>query len=62
MNKFIDRPAEESLRPIIQSLAGSQIREVVNASLDQTDILKFWFGNCQTSETPRVLQSFGLQL
>ncbi len=36
--------AQNHLRPTIQSLAGSQIREVVNASLDQSDMLKFWFG------------------
>lgn len=46
--------AQNHLRGTIQSLAGSQIREVVNASLNQTDILKFWFGESDEVTHPAV--------
>ncbi len=32
------------MRPIIQSLPGSLIREVANAALGRSDVLAFWFG------------------
>lgn len=32
------------IRPAIQSLPASRIREVANAGLGRTDVLKFWFG------------------
>jgi aspartate/methionine/tyrosine aminotransferase len=32
------------MRQTIQSLEGSKIRQVVNASLGQPDVLRFWFG------------------
>jgi aspartate/methionine/tyrosine aminotransferase len=32
------------MRTTIQNLQGSQIRQVVNASLGRTDVLRFWFG------------------
>ncbi len=46
--------AHNHLRNTIQSLAGSQIREVVNASLDQPDLLKFWFGESDEVTHPAV--------
>jgi len=47
------------LRSTIQSLAGSQIREVVNFAssrnvIDQPDILKFWFGESDEVTHPAV--------
>ncbi|HVE90280.1 MAG TPA: aminotransferase class I/II-fold pyridoxal phosphate-dependent enzyme, partial [Burkholderiaceae bacterium] len=32
------------IRPTIEALAASRIREVANAGIGRTDILKFWFG------------------
>ena len=32
------------MRPVIQSLPGSKIREVANAGLGRDDVLAFWFG------------------
>ncbi len=46
--------AHNHLRHTIQSLAGSQIREVVNAAIDQPDILKFWFGESDEVTHPAV--------
>ena len=42
------------MRKIIQSLAGSQIREVVNSAIDRPDILKFWFGESDEVTHPAV--------
>ena len=42
------------MRTIIQNLAGSQIREVVNSAIDQPDILKFWFGESDEVTHPAV--------
>ncbi|MDI9334748.1 MAG: pyridoxal phosphate-dependent aminotransferase [Cytophagales bacterium] len=49
--------AQRHLRPSIQSLAGSQIREVVNSALDQTSILKFWFGESDEVTHPAVREA-----
>ncbi len=46
--------AQNHLRPVIQSLAGSQIREVVNSAIDAPDILKFWFGESDEVTHPAV--------
>ena len=32
------------MRPAIDQLPGSQIREVANAGLGRSDVLPFWFG------------------
>ena len=42
------------MRTIIQNLAGSQIREVVNSAIDKPDILKFWFGESDEVTHPAV--------
>ena len=46
--------AHHHIRPTIQSLAGSQIREVVNSAIDAPDILKFWFGESDEVTHPAV--------
>ena len=46
--------AQNHLRSTIQSLAGSQIREVVNSAIDAPDILKFWFGESDEVTHPAV--------
>jgi aspartate/methionine/tyrosine aminotransferase len=45
------------MRKIIQNLAGSQIREVVNSAIDQPDILKFWFGESDEVTHPAVREA-----
>jgi aspartate/methionine/tyrosine aminotransferase len=45
------------MRKIIQNLAGSQIREVVNSAIDQPDILKFWFGESDEVTHPAVVEA-----
>ncbi len=32
------------IRPLIESLPASRIREVANAGIGRADVLKFWFG------------------
>jgi hypothetical protein len=32
------------MRPVIQTLPASKIREVANAGLGRSDIMAFWFG------------------
>lgn len=44
-------------RPTIQSLAGSQIREVVNAAMGQSDLLTFWFGESDEVTHPAVIEA-----
>ena len=46
--------ANNYLHNTIQSLAGSQIREVVNAAMDTPDIFKFWFGESNEVTHPAV--------
>lgn len=46
--------ANNYLHNTIQSLAGSQIREVVNAAMDTPDIFKFWFGESDEVTHPAV--------
>ncbi len=45
------------MRKIIQNLAGSQIREVVNSAIDAPDILKFWFGESDEVTHPAVIEA-----
>jgi len=45
------------MRKIIQNLAGSQIREVVNSAIDQPDILKFWFGESDEVTHTAVIEA-----
>jgi aspartate/methionine/tyrosine aminotransferase len=43
----VDNPAPlgaEMIRPTIEALPASRIREVANAGIGRSDILKFWFG------------------
>ena len=43
----MDNPAPlgaEMIRPTIEALPASRIREVANAGIGRSDILKFWFG------------------
>jgi aspartate/methionine/tyrosine aminotransferase len=48
-------PALNHLRPVVAGLEGSLIREVANAGMGRTDVLKFWFGESDavTPETVR---------
>jgi aspartate/methionine/tyrosine aminotransferase len=57
MNKLSNQTARHDVRPAIQALQGSQIREVVNAAIDQTDILKFWFGESDEVTHPAVIEA-----
>jgi aspartate/methionine/tyrosine aminotransferase len=61
MNKLSNQSANQSashdLRPAIQFLQGSQIREVVNAAIDQVDVLKFWFGESDEVTHPEVIEA-----
>ena len=61
MNKLSNQSANQSashdLRPTIQFLQGSQIREVVNAAIDQVDVLKFWFGESDEVTHPAVIEA-----
>ena len=43
------------MRPSIQQLPGSRIREVANAGLGRTDVLPFWFGESD-EVTPAVVR------
>jgi aspartate/methionine/tyrosine aminotransferase len=44
------------MRTTIQNLQGSQIRQVVNASLGRSDVLKFWFGESD-QDTPEAVRA-----
>ena len=44
------------MRTTIQALQGSQIRQVVNASLGRSDVLKFWFGESD-QDTPEAVRA-----
>ncbi len=44
------------MRTSIQALQGSQIRQVVNASLGRSDVLKFWFGESD-QDTPEAVRA-----
>ena len=48
------------MRTTIQNLQGSQIRQVVNASLGRTDVLRFWFGESD-EVTPQVVCDAAVQ-
>lgn len=51
------------MRPTIESLEGSRIRQVVNAALGQPDVLRFWFGESDevTSDAVREAAIRSLQ-
>jgi aspartate/methionine/tyrosine aminotransferase len=44
------------MRPIIQNLPGSKIREVANAGLGRDDVLAFWFGESD-EPTPEFIRA-----
>ena len=44
------------LRPTITELPASRIREVANAGIGRTDVLKFWFGECD-QVTPAFIRA-----
>jgi aspartate/methionine/tyrosine aminotransferase len=44
-----------SLRPVIDALPGSKIREVANAAMDRSDVLAFWFGESDEA-TPQFIR------
>lgn len=48
------------MRTTIQNLQGSQIRQVVNASLGRTDVLRFWFGESD-EVTPEAVRAAAAQ-
>jgi aspartate/methionine/tyrosine aminotransferase len=48
------------MRTTIQNLQGSQIRQVVNASLGRTDVLRFWFGESD-EVTPQSVRDAAAQ-
>jgi aspartate/methionine/tyrosine aminotransferase len=48
------------MRPAIQSLPGSLIREVANAALDRSDVLAFWFGESD-APTPEPVRAAAAQ-
>ena len=48
------------MRPVIQSLPGSKIREVANAGLGRSDVLAFWFGESD-EVTPAFVREAALR-
>ncbi len=56
-NKLSNQSAGNDLRLTIQSLQGSQIREVVNAAIDPTPVLTFWFGESDEVTHPAVIEA-----
>ncbi len=48
------------MRPVIDSLPGSRIREVANAALDRDDVLAFWFGESD-EVTPEPIRTAAAQ-
>ena len=44
-----------NLRPLIDQLPASKIREVANAAMGRTDVLAFWFGESDET-TPRFIR------
>ena len=48
------------MRPLIQSLPGSKIREVANAALGRPDVLAFWFGEGDET-TPAVITEAAIE-
>jgi aspartate/methionine/tyrosine aminotransferase len=43
-----------SLRPLIDALPGSKIREVANAAIGRSDVLAFWFGESDETTPPFI--------
>ncbi len=56
-NKLSNQSSGDDLRLTIQSLQGSQIREVVNAAIDPTHVIKFWFGESDEVTHPAVIEA-----
>ncbi len=48
------------MRAVVQQLEGSRIREVANAGIGRTDVLKFWFGESD-EVTPEVVRQAAAQ-
>ena len=48
-------PPMPSLRPLIDALPGSKIREVANAGIGRSDVLAFWFGESDET-TPEFIR------
>ena len=48
------------MRPVIQSLPGSKIREVANVGLGRSDVLAFWFGESD-EVTPACVRDAAVQ-
>ena len=48
------------MRPLIDRLAGSKIREVANAGIGRTDLLPFWFGESD-EPTPGFIRDAALE-
>ncbi len=48
------------MRPTIQQLPGSKIREVANASLGRSDVLAFWFGESD-EVTPEAVRQAAIE-
>src|SRR5450755_2234154 len=44
------------MRPIIEELPGSKIREVANAGIGRADVLAFWFGESD-EPTPEFIRA-----
>ncbi|HEY3635667.1 MAG TPA: pyridoxal phosphate-dependent aminotransferase [Caldimonas sp.] len=43
-----------NLRPLIDALPGSKIREVANAAIGRSDVLAFWFGESDETTPPFI--------
>ena len=43
-----------NLRPLIDELPASKIREVANAAIDRRDVLAFWFGESDETTPPFI--------
>jgi len=43
-----------NLRPVIDDLPASKIREVANAAMDRSDVLAFWFGESDETTPPFI--------
>lgn len=50
-------PALNHLRPVVAGLEGSLIREVANAGMGRSDVLKFWFGESDAVTPEPVRQA-----
>src|SRR5215471_2607694 len=48
------RPWSTHVRPVIEELPASKIREVANAGLGRSDVLPFWFGESDEPTPPFI--------